>query len=802
MRGTSGPIVLIALLSLSGCSAGGAASSVPISNTAGPGRTAAPAATPTMVASQTPSPLGSVAAIPNVTLQSLGPKNLSLSRPAFPSGALVGSGKSNGVIEDPNNPSVLYSLYGRGHGVVGGAGIVNSGGVYKSNDGGQTFAPIDNGLGDGFVDDLWVDPANSSVLVLATWLDGIYRSTNGGANWTLVRSTSAAQFAYQRGTLYCACMGDGVLSSSDAGQTWSVNVTASNGQAFESIGAGKSTVFAATSGLDSEVYRCANGVWNLAYAFSAAQPVAVDAIAVSPLSDDYVTIFNNYYGNTMGTGEPPELYISKDSGTSFNEEQVIQIDYNTWGVNWFWIQAIAYSPTNPTRLFALGQGPLEYTDDFGHTWNPTFNVTTYGSVGDGRNLAILPNASGGDQCFVSSDQGEMYAPDCTTMMNAQQIFEGASTSYTYGVAVSGNTIFVTMQDYGGVVSQDGGQTWNDITFESEGGAVATDPYVPDECIAADPGFAIYTTTNGCAGMLSANPSYTATTPNIYPQIVFPTDWIAFGSDATTIWTFGIKAGQFYYSHDAGTSWQALTTPPDSTQVPDTVDIDPSNPAHVLVGVSPPNVAAANVYASVNSGQSWSSVSGVTNCSWPMSMDFDPAKPLVAVLACSIGWGATGNIAIYRSLDGGNTWTSTSFSPTPAVADRARRVIGLETVRRTNARDSIAPPNRERPMTAAFPIAEGFLEPSYEFQPLKLRFNPQSSTPILALATTAGLYLSGDAGVTWTQVDTNTITHFFDGLAWQNGYLYASTIGQGILRSAAPLQQVNATSSIRRSRSRE
>jgi hypothetical protein len=788
------------LITLAGCGGGGGASATAVNPRVVTTPTASPTTSPIAMSSPTASPPTNTATIGAISLESLGPRNLTLYRPAFPNGASVGSGKSNGVIEDPNNSNVLYSLYGRGHGQIGGAGIANSGGVYKSTDGGQSFSATDTGLADAFVDDLWIDPSNSNVLVVGTWATGIYRSTNAGATWSLTRSTSALQFAYQAGVLYCACSTDGVLASTDAGQTWSVVVTASNGQGFESIGAGKTTVFAATNGVGSEVYRLASGIWSLAYTFSAAQSAAVQEIAVSPLSDSTITIFNGNYPNTMGAGAPAELYLSQDGGNTFNEEPVPEVVYNTWGQAWFWIQAIEYSPTNPTRLYALGQGPLEYSDDFGNTWTSTFDVAQYGSVGDGRGLNLLPNANGGDQCFVSSDQGEMFAPDCTTMMTAQQIFIGVSTSITYGVAVSGNNLFVLMQDYDGIVSQDGGQTWNDITFQPEGGAAADDPYVANQCFAAATGYALYTTTDGCAGMLSANPTFVASAAGIGPS-AWPTDWIAFANDGATVWTIGASPGQFYVSHDVGITWHQIPNPPDSLNVPQAIDVDPTNPNHLLAATARFYLDAATIYDSTNGGQSWTPVQGASACFAPLSMDFYPQNTNVDVLACTTGEqinpvGGTG-VALYRSGNGGATWTPLRFTPTPTLVANVRRVsAGISERRRV--RDSIAARERERPMDAAFPVAPGF-EPAFGTQAAAIRFNPSSSTPILAMATTAGLYVSGDAGTTWAQADTATITHCFDGLVWQNGYLYVSSIGQGILRSTSPLQPVTTTTnSARRS----
>ncbi|MEI6310503.1 MAG: hypothetical protein WCP58_12770, partial [bacterium] len=71
---------------------------------------------------------------------------------------------------DPDNPQTLY------------AGI-RGGGVYKSNDGGASWADFSSGLTVNYVQCLAIDPGNSQTLYAGTVGDGICKSSDGGANW-------------------------------------------------------------------------------------------------------------------------------------------------------------------------------------------------------------------------------------------------------------------------------------------------------------------------------------------------------------------------------------------------------------------------------------------------------------------------------------------------------------------------------------------------------------------------------------------------------------------------------------------
>ncbi len=90
----------------------------------------------------------------------------------------------NEITIDPQNPSTVYAA--------------TSEGVYKSTNGGDSWAAKLNGLGTfgGLeVTNLIIDPSNVQTLYISTWGDGIYRSTDGGENWILLPSPVPAQAA-------------------------------------------------------------------------------------------------------------------------------------------------------------------------------------------------------------------------------------------------------------------------------------------------------------------------------------------------------------------------------------------------------------------------------------------------------------------------------------------------------------------------------------------------------------------------------------------------------------------------------
>src|SRR5438046_4993320 len=123
---------------------------------------------------------------------------------------------------------------------VGAAG----GGVWKTTNGGITWQSVSAGLGSESVGDLAVAPSDSNILWVGTgeknslrsqyWGDGVYKSTDGGKDWTkmgLADSRAIGRIVVHPtgpDTVYVAALGHlwgpnnerGVYKTTDGGKTW------------------------------------------------------------------------------------------------------------------------------------------------------------------------------------------------------------------------------------------------------------------------------------------------------------------------------------------------------------------------------------------------------------------------------------------------------------------------------------------------------------------------------------------------------------------------------------------------------
>ena len=137
------------------------------------------------------------------------------------------------VAQSASNPSVLYAATGESW--VGNIDAIDGSGIFKSIDGGANWTNISPTSG-GIIDERFIqvsrviaDPSNADVVLITTMASNnasyIFKSTDGGTNWTeakpgvkLIQQIVASPSSFD--TLYAAVNGSNVLKSVDAGSTW------------------------------------------------------------------------------------------------------------------------------------------------------------------------------------------------------------------------------------------------------------------------------------------------------------------------------------------------------------------------------------------------------------------------------------------------------------------------------------------------------------------------------------------------------------------------------------------------------
>jgi len=234
------------------------------------------------------------------------------------------------VIVDHSNPDVVYLGTGDRD-----AGDAPGAGMWKSYDGGITFQPINVSMENSTISRILMHPANSSILLVATG-GGVYRTTDAGASWTKVITGTFKDIVFKPGdpnTVYAASGGDFYRSDN-------------NGVTFTEV----------TNGLPGG-YR--------------------GAIAVSPADPTYVYFILTNSESFKG------LYRSTNSGLTFSlrstTPNIMSWDCNggSGGQAWYDLD-IACDPTNAEVIYAGGVNCFKSSNG-GTTW--AINSHWYGGCG-------------------------------------------------------------------------------------------------------------------------------------------------------------------------------------------------------------------------------------------------------------------------------------------------------------------------------------------------------------------------------------------------------------------------------------
>ena len=279
-------------------------------------------------------------------------------------------------------------------------GSVN-GGVWETNDAGRTWQPIFDAQPIGSIGALALAPSNPRVLYVGTGEadmrsdiaqgDGMYKSTDGGRTWAHIGLRDTQQIGrvlvhpHDPNLVYVAALGHpygpnperGVFRSRDGGRTWQKILfkdddTGATDLAFEP--GRPEVIYAAlwqtrrppwniyppSSGPGSGVYKSIDGgdTWKPLAGHGLPAPHGRVGLAVAPSAPQRVY--------AMVDAREGGLYRSDDGGTSFAR---VGSDPRIWSRGWYF-GGVAVHPANADIVYACNVN-LYRSDDGGRTFVPT-----------------------------------------------------------------------------------------------------------------------------------------------------------------------------------------------------------------------------------------------------------------------------------------------------------------------------------------------------------------------------------------------------------------------------------------------
>ncbi|GAP05247.1 MAG TPA: hypothetical protein DEQ80_11075 [Anaerolinea thermolimosa] len=274
------------------------------------------------------------------------------------------------------------------------------------------------------------DPTNGSVIYAGTWGAGVYKSTDAGVSWSPARSglwnlyiNSMAVDPRNGLNVYAGTYGDGIFKSTDGGASW---VQASNGLQGGAI---------------------------------------VYAIAIDPENP------NRLYAATraMSRGNPPWsgiVYKSENGGASWRA--VLQ---NIGGANQQdWVYSLAVLPRDPNFILAAAHEYGVYRSlNYGDSWSAANNGITDFS---GRAVVFDPRYRNPSTAFYGVWHRSGLFKTTTDANLWRLITDGIIDSkiYSMGLAIDPNNpnrLFAATFSGGVLRSTNSGESWSSVGFGNQ-----------------------------------------------------------------------------------------------------------------------------------------------------------------------------------------------------------------------------------------------------------------------------------------------------------------------------------------------
>jgi hypothetical protein len=603
----------------------------------------------------------------------------------------------------------LYA--GTGESGPGGGSLSYGGtGVYRSRDRGKTWQSV--GLGSSArIGRIAVDPGNPKRAFVAASGDlfvpggqrGLYRTTDGGDTWSLVLAGANAT----TGAV------DVVIDPTDPSRLWAATWDHRREPDLRRYG-----------GPGSGVYRSTDGgtTWQKLAGGLPASDASLGRIGLtaSPLVSGLV------YAIAIGTdGGLLGLYISPDGGDTWVSSPgsaVLATGQSTYG---WWFSRVWVDPMIPTRLFAAGVELFESLDG-GLTWVP--QVAALSTVhADQHAMAWDPKSVG--RVYLGNDggfyRGELDALGGLTWTEAT--YEPFTQFYSVDVAqtdpsrvVGGAQDNGSLRSYGGGGAPDG---WNPY-YGGDGQANVIDYRNQNRVYACLQYGECARSVDGGNTMTSFTNATTSARRNWFSPVEFDP------SDPSIVYYGGNILNR---SRDFGITWRPISPDLAATKGRDT-----QYPFGTLTTVAAAKTDGKVLYAGTDDGRVWSFHDSWVQARdarlpkrWVTRVAVDPTDARLAYATFSGFRSGVRSAAVFRTRDGGATWSNVSGDL----------------------------PNA--PVNDIVVVAER-----------------------LYVATDVGVFVSGDGGAHWFSVGSLPLTPIMD-IRYHapSKTLYAATFGRGIYAAA-------------------
>lgn len=637
------------------------------------------------------------------------------------------SGRLTSIVVDPSNQNTIYVT-------------AASGGIWKTTNGGSSWAAIGDALPSLSIGTLEMDPTNSQTLYLglgdafdATGV-GLLKSTDGGATWSkpvfLGSSTIINDIAVAKSnpSVVMAATNQGLFRSTNAGKSfslvslatggtdpapyvWSV-VNPSGGSFVASMEASYSQLSGST---DGQIWRSSDSgaSWSRAAGFTAASPLGRSTVVAAP-SQPSVMYAMAAVSNYFGADDLAGLFRSTDGGANWTALDLTHSQYTNHnaesptvttilnGQGWY-NQMMAVDPSSPGTLYIGGALLTAKVTDALTTpaytemsnWLAQFGLPYVHA--DAHAATFAPNGAfyvGSDGgIFKSTDRGAHWTDELNNGLTTHQVYNLGSSPAAPSEVLGG------LQDNGTRLRSGSTSTFNEVIGgdgfgvdinRTDGSKMIGSVYYDDIEKSTDGGATWVKSATGIREARSA-----AGAP-------FNTHIVHWDGDPTGNTLLAHSNTRVYVSTDYADHWASIGTA--------------GLPANLLIrniGVAPGDLnsvgiaaTGGRVFVTHNGGASWTQAAKVPNNALSMqSVAFDPNNANIVYLSSVAPDSSASHL--WKSTNGGASFTSIDGS------------------------------------RSGFPFGV----------PVNVvKVDPRSSSTVYA-GTHLGLYVSTDSGATWSRFGT-------------------------------------------------
>jgi hypothetical protein len=600
-------------------------------------------------------------------------------------GNLPVSGRITAIAADPTNASNIY---------IASAG----GGVWKTTNGGTSWtaltdavttpftqAALNAGLTDTqvplFMGAIAMAPTNPSIIYVGTgeadgapdayYGEGVLKSTDGGNTWTLLGTSQFARRSIAQivvdptnaNTVYVAVGtagtnglsgNTGVWKSTDGGVTWARSTFLTDTQAYTDLvidPTNPQTLYTAvgtfTGSGGNGVYKTTNGgtTWNPAGNFPNGS--ANGNIRLALAKSSHLTLYASVASPT--TFGLFKMLTSTDGGTTWTATTGTPPNY--LGTTGNYASTLAVDPSNASIVYAGGQGGtnsfLESTDG-GTTWT---DISTGGVGNNGPHAnhhAIGFDANG--KLLDGNDGGIWRLNPASGSMPWTDLNSNLSITLFNGVGLNPTSANVAL----GGTQGNGTNTFNDSvgwtqTLGGDGGYTRFDPRNPSTIYAEMDGISLQRSDDGGVTWNAKTTGINSSDPSdlTVPYVI----------DPSAPFRLLLGTNRVYLSSTHGDSWTPISTPNtagwNSSAAIDALAIAPTSGGQTIYAT-----AGGKIFVTTNGGTAWTErdVTGFTDHFACLAVDPTNSQIAYAVRDRFSTFSAG---HVFRTINGGATWTDIS-----------------------------------------------------------------------------------------------------------------------------------------------